>query len=139
MAEMGEAPAMQLDFNEAMQDFRTMFPDMDADVIEAVLRSNRGAVHETIDQLLAMVTDVENQKSSSHSSGCHLEATVEGDRGRNVEGATNYELPPSYALSATPPPSYHQAVPSPYRSPAYVDFCTYIYVYKKMIEFIPSS
>ncbi|ROT67846.1 hypothetical protein C7M84_014053 [Penaeus vannamei] len=31
-------------------------------------------------------------------------------------GASN-ELPPSYALSATPPPSYHQAVPSPHRSP----------------------
>lgn len=32
MAEMGEA--VQLDFNQAMEDFRTMFPDMDADVIE---------------------------------------------------------------------------------------------------------
>lgn len=51
------ASTMQLDFLQAMSDFTTMFPDMDRDVIEAVLRCNKGAVDATIDQLLAMSTD----------------------------------------------------------------------------------
>ncbi|CAG5045994.1 unnamed protein product [Parnassius apollo] len=45
-----------------MTDFKTMFPDMDDDVIEAVLRSNQGAVDATIDQLLAMSTDNQNER-----------------------------------------------------------------------------
>lgn len=48
---------MQLDFSQAMSDFKIMFPDMECDVIEAVLRANQGAVDATIDQLLAMSTD----------------------------------------------------------------------------------
>ena len=99
-----------------------------------MLRSNHGAVHATIDQLLSMTTDTEHQVcaitddssscvetmpvaggggSGGGSGGCHLEALLGG------MGATNNELPPSYALSATPPPSYQQAVPSqsPYPSP----------------------
>ncbi|XP_039292346.1 CUE domain-containing protein 1 [Nilaparvata lugens] len=52
----------QLEFHQAMADFKTMFPAMDDDVIEAVLRSNQGAVDATIDQLLAMTTDNENEK-----------------------------------------------------------------------------
>ncbi|XP_075220102.1 CUE domain-containing protein 1 [Lycorma delicatula] len=52
----------QLEFHQAMADFKTMFPAMDDDVIEAVLRSNQGAVDATIDQLLSMTTDNENDK-----------------------------------------------------------------------------
>lgn len=51
------ASTMQLEFAQAMSDFKTMFPEMDKDVIEAVLRANQGAVDATIDQLLAMSTD----------------------------------------------------------------------------------
>jgi hypothetical protein len=49
----------QLDFAQAMNDFKIMFPGMDSDVIEAVLRSNNGAVDATIDQLLTMTADNE--------------------------------------------------------------------------------
>jgi CUE domain len=49
----------QLDFAQAMTDFKIMFPGMDSDVIEAVLRSNNGAVDATIDQLLTMTADNE--------------------------------------------------------------------------------
>lgn len=56
------ASTMQLEFTQAMTDFKTMFPDMDDDVIEAVLRANQGAVDATIDQLLAMSTDNQNEK-----------------------------------------------------------------------------
>lgn len=55
------ASTMQLEFEEAMSDFKTMFPDMEKEVIEAVLRANQGAVDATIDQLLAM--SVDNQVS----------------------------------------------------------------------------
>lgn len=51
------ASTMQLEFEEAMSDFKTMFPDMEKEVIEAVLRANQGAVDATIDQLLAMSVD----------------------------------------------------------------------------------
>lgn len=34
-----------IDAPQAMKDFQTMFPDMDPDVIEAVLRANNGIVH----------------------------------------------------------------------------------------------
>lgn len=52
----------QLDFFQAMSDFRHMFPTMEEDVIEAVLRANDGAVDATIDQLLTMSIDVGNQE-----------------------------------------------------------------------------
>ncbi|KAK9503790.1 hypothetical protein O3M35_010273 [Rhynocoris fuscipes] len=52
----------QLEFHQAMADFKIMFPAMDDDVIEAVLRSNQGAVDATIDQLLSMSSDNENEK-----------------------------------------------------------------------------
>ena len=76
-----------------MTDFRVMFPDMEADVIEAVLRANNGAVDATIDHLLAMTADNEAEKA------------MHGD------------VPPSYhpssaaaaAAATAHPPSYQQA------------------------------
>ncbi|XP_031631274.1 CUE domain-containing protein 1 [Contarinia nasturtii] len=56
------ASTLQLEFAQAMSDFKTMFPDMERDVIEAVLRANQGGVDATIDQLLAMSTDNQNEK-----------------------------------------------------------------------------
>lgn len=53
-------PTKQLDFDQAMADFKTMFPTMDCEIIEAVLRANDGAVDSTIDQLLTMSIDSEN-------------------------------------------------------------------------------
>ena len=58
-------PTKQLDFHQAMSDFKTMFPMMDNEVIEAVLRANDGAVDATIDQLLTMSIDVENSGDES--------------------------------------------------------------------------
>jgi len=63
----GSSPATQLEFTQAMTDFKIMFPDMDVDVIEAVLRSNNGAVDTTIDQLLAMSADNEQAIEGSTS------------------------------------------------------------------------
>jgi len=55
--EQSSQSSNQLEFTQAMEDFKTMFPDMEVEVIEAVLRSNNGAVDETIDQLLTMTAD----------------------------------------------------------------------------------
>lgn len=57
----------RLDFNQAMEDFKTMFPSMDYEVIECVLRSNSGAVDATIDQLLQMSIDGQGSDDSSDS------------------------------------------------------------------------
>lgn len=51
------ASTTQIEFDQAMNDFKTMFPEMDKDVIEEVLRANQGTVDTTIDQLLSMSTD----------------------------------------------------------------------------------
>lgn len=49
---------MALEFDQAMSDFTTMFPEMDREVIEAVLRCNKGQVDATIDQVLYFVKNV---------------------------------------------------------------------------------
>ncbi|XP_022102230.1 CUE domain-containing protein 1-like isoform X2 [Acanthaster planci] len=51
-------PTRQLEFNQAMADFKVMFPSMDRAVIETVLRANNGAVDATIDQLLTLTADM---------------------------------------------------------------------------------
>lgn len=90
------AGVTQLEFHQAMRDFKTMFPNMDEDVIEVVLRSNQGGVDATIDQLLAMNEDSgSTDRSQSEPIG--------------VPGNLINELPPQYS-SATPPPSYQFAV-----------------------------
>nr|NP_647670.3 uncharacterized protein Dmel_CG12024, isoform A [Drosophila melanogaster]AAF47582.2 uncharacterized protein Dmel_CG12024, isoform A [Drosophila melanogaster]AAL47974.1 GH08896p [Drosophila melanogaster] len=53
---------LQLEFSQAMTDFKKMFPDIDREVIEAILRANLGAVDQTIDALLAMSIDNQNEK-----------------------------------------------------------------------------
>ncbi|XP_050039780.1 CUE domain-containing protein 1 isoform X1 [Dermacentor andersoni] len=95
-------PVTQLEFRQAMRDFRSMFPEMEAVVIEAVLRANGGAVDASIDQLLAMATDNDNERLRTE-----LEAT------ENAEAPPHYSPPP-----AAPPPSYQQATCAPTAAPA---------------------
>ncbi|NWY70889.1 CUED1 protein, partial [Erithacus rubecula] len=94
-------PARQvrrLEFNQAMQDFKTMFPSMDYDIIECVLRANNGAVDATIDQLLQMNLDGSGCDDSSDSEDSIppeiLERTLEPD-------SSDEEPPPVYS-----PPAY---------------------------------
>lgn len=96
-------PTTQLEFYQAMNDFKTMFPEMDEDVIEAVLRSNNGAVDVTIDQLLSMSTDNENEKIRTNQPG-------------KIEVSMTPE-PPSYS-PGTPPPPYRQVMYSTLSSPS---------------------
>ncbi|NXA04749.1 CUED1 protein, partial [Sapayoa aenigma] len=94
-------PARQvrrLEFNQAMEDFKTMFPSMDYDIIECVLRANNGAVDATIDQLLQMNLDGSGCDDSSDSEDSIppeiLERTLEPD-------SSDEEPPPVYS-----PPAY---------------------------------
>ncbi|KAI1290371.1 CUE domain-containing protein 1 [Halotydeus destructor] len=100
--EQAAASVTQLEFHQAMQDFKTMFPEMDIDVIEVVLRSNNGAVDATIDQLLAMNEDSEKQKAKAKNPN---QLIALGDEFSSAS-------PPNYRLGMTPPPTYSQAVPS---------------------------
>ncbi|XP_054650040.1 CUE domain-containing protein 1b isoform X2 [Dunckerocampus dactyliophorus] len=88
----------RLEFNQAMEDFKTMFPSMDYEVIECVLRSNNGAVDATIDQLLQMNIDGQLSNDSSDSDDSIppeiLERTLEPD-------SSDEEPPPIYS-----PPTY---------------------------------
>lgn len=88
----------RLEFNQAMEDFKTMFPSMDYEVIECVLRSNNGAVDATIDQLLQMSLDGQGSDDSSDSDDSIpqeiLERTLEPD-------SSDEEPPPVYS-----PPAY---------------------------------
>ncbi|XP_071770481.1 CUE domain-containing protein 1b isoform X2 [Centroberyx gerrardi] len=88
----------RLEFNQAMEDFKTMFPTMDYEVIECVLRSNNGAVDATIDQLLQMSIDGQGSDDSSDSDDSIppeiLERTLEPD-------SSDEEPPPVYS-----PPTY---------------------------------
>uniref|UniRef100_A0A4W5KEH1 CUE domain containing 1a n=1 Tax=Hucho hucho TaxID=62062 RepID=A0A4W5KEH1_9TELE len=94
----GGRTVRRLEFNQAMEDFRTMFPSMEQEVIECVLRANHGAVDSTIDQLLQMSLDRHGSDDSSDSEDSipHeiLERTLEPD-------SSDEEPPPVYS-----PPSY---------------------------------
>ena len=92
---VGKSAATQLEFTQAMTDFKVMFPDMDAEVIEAVLRANNGAVDATIDHLLTMSADNEAEKA--------MHTQRDGATGQKTESEDN---PPAYAGN---PPSYQQA------------------------------
>ncbi|NXS37409.1 CUED1 protein, partial [Pomatostomus ruficeps] len=99
-------PARQvrrLEFNQAMEDFKTMFPNMDYDIIECVLRANNGAVDATIDQLLQMNLDGSGCDDSSDSEDSIppeiLERTLEPD-------SSDEEPPPVYS-----PPAYESQPP----------------------------
>lgn len=54
-----------LEFRQAMKDFKTMFPSLDAELIECVLRSNSGHVDSTVDQLLQLSKSTNGRNSSS--------------------------------------------------------------------------
>ncbi|NXA43319.1 CUED1 protein, partial [Eudromia elegans] len=91
----------RLEFNQAMEDFSTMFPRMDYDIIECVLRANRGAVDATIDQLLQMSLEGGEADDSSDSEESLpaeiLERTLEPD-------SSDEEPPPVYSPPGREPP-----------------------------------
>jgi len=105
--------ATQLDFSQAMTDFRVMFPDMDAEVIEAVLRANNGAVDATIDNLLAMTADNEAMAAaavpdSSHPS--HQSTSHQQPPSEKASQMAQFLKSGGQTRSSELPPSYNQAM-----------------------------
>lgn len=91
----------QLEFNEAMNDFKHMFPTLDRDVIEAVLRANNGLVDATIDQLLSMGIDMEgNIPNSGHP---HLPSYSAVNEAEPPPAYTPRENNPSLSSSSSRP------------------------------------
>ncbi|XP_064612703.1 CUE domain-containing protein 1-like [Liolophura sinensis] len=97
-------PTRQLDFYQAMADFQHMFPTMDEEIIEAVLRANNGAVDATIDQLLTMNIDNEEETDGPEA--------VDGltHRTRSKGKARLSSETKSKSLSCEDPPSYSEAI-----------------------------
>ncbi|CDQ78616.1 unnamed protein product [Oncorhynchus mykiss] len=117
----------RLEFNQAMEDFKIMFPTMDYEVIECVLRSNNGAVDATIDQLLQMSIDGEGSDDSSDSDDSIppeiLERSLEPDS--SDEEPPPVYSPPTYDMHIydrkypeappTPPPRFEAQLPPGHR------------------------
>lgn len=61
-----EPEVKHLDVTEALVHFQTMFPTLDSDVIESVLRANHGCVDESVDQLIVLTQDSEKEKLRSN-------------------------------------------------------------------------
>ncbi|XP_031651409.1 CUE domain-containing protein 1-like [Oncorhynchus kisutch] len=121
----------RLEFNQAMEDFKIMFPTMDYEVIECVLRSNNGAVDATIDQLLQMSIDGEGSDDSSDSDDSIppeiLERSLEPDS--SDEEPPPIYSPPTYDMHIydrkypeappTPPPRFEAQLPPGHRQVRY--------------------
>lgn len=84
----------QLDFYQSMYHFKKMFPKLDSEVIEAILRSNQGSVDKTLDQLLTISVDTE--KLQSHEvTVLTLTHNVNTHQSNPIIPDLN-DLPPSY-------------------------------------------
>lgn len=76
-----------LDFYESMYHFKKMFPKLDSDVIEAILRANQGQVDKTLDQLLAITLDSELDE---------VRCEKKSENKQNDSGIIGEDSPPAY-------------------------------------------
>ncbi|XP_017029797.1 CUE domain-containing protein 1 isoform X3 [Drosophila kikkawai] len=111
---------LQLEFSQAMADFKKMFPDIDREVIEAILRANLGAVDQTIDALLAM--SIDNQSLINlNDSDKDLRRTgqlVDTTDGAETGGATAAAVAPGLlTTTAGASPNHHNTGASPKQRP----------------------
>ena len=84
----------QLNFEKAMNDFKMMFPSIDVDVIEMVLRANNGLVDATVDQLLTMQDECQgsqNNESNLLDPSLNVRLPSYSDK-----GLTPHDPPPAY-------------------------------------------
>ncbi|KAL7732836.1 hypothetical protein ACLKA6_005967 [Drosophila palustris] len=114
---------LQLEFSQAMADFKKMFPDIDREVIEAVLRANLGAVDQTIDQLLAMSTDNQSLINLNDATDKELRRnqqlidTTDGVGSNPTEGVAAAASVTLLSTAATASPNHHNTGASPKQRP----------------------
>lgn len=110
----------RLEFNQAMEDFKTMFPSMDYEVIECVLRSNNGAVDATIDQLLQMSVDGRGSDDSSDSDdSIPPEVSHAPFWAPGANGVSSFLFPSQILERTLEPDSSDEEPPPVYSPPAY--------------------
>jgi hypothetical protein len=97
-----------LDFYESMYHLQKMFPKLDSEVIESVLRSNQGQVDKTLDQLLTITMDDElNEIGQDDTLGAA--ALVANNIPAVAEKPADAQLT---LISDDLPPSYHEFMTS---------------------------
>ena len=91
----------QLNFYESLYNFKKMFPKLDYEVIETVLRSNSGKVDKTIDQLLSMSQDNEITEAiinfATTNSGAETQKTQNPSSNLTCLDESSNDQPPSYS------------------------------------------
>ncbi|XP_020800019.1 CUE domain-containing protein 1 isoform X3 [Drosophila serrata] len=117
---------LQLEFSQAMADFKKMFPDIDREVIEAILRANLGAVDQTIDALLAMSIDNQSLINLNDSdkdlrrTGQLVDTTDGGGAetgGTTAAAAVGAVAPSLLTTTAGASPNHHNTGASPKQRP----------------------
>lgn len=97
-----------LDFYESMYHFKKMFPKLDSDVIETILRANNGQVDKTLDQLLTLNVDTELVEQRRQSDPSVVTTTTNStitttQTSNSSENIINHD---------DSPPPYHELVKS---------------------------
>lgn len=81
-----------LDFSDAMDNFRSMFPNLDDEIIEQVLRANNGSVDSTIETLLKLsVEEPPPQSVSEVRLGVEDVSDLIGIDDINVKTTSNWK------------------------------------------------
>jgi hypothetical protein len=100
----GKDEKSQLNFYESIYNFKKMFPNLDYEVIETVLRSNNGNIDKSIDQLLTMSTDAEVIEAATAADKTTRSSV------QNSTFAASAHMPQNLNDSTDQPPSYSELV-----------------------------
>jgi len=98
-AEVNGNSSKLLDFYESMYHFKKMFPKLDSEFIESVLRSNDGSVDKTIDHLLCITLEFEeeNDKSKQAKEEIKFRDTNHSSINSDRDSIISFnDAPPSY-------------------------------------------
>jgi hypothetical protein len=102
----GKEDKRQLNFYESIYNFKKMFPNLDYEVIETVLRSNNGNIDKSIDQLLTMSIDTEVIEAAADTRSVQSPTVQTG----NLSAGSGRQTSQNLSDSTDQPPSYSELV-----------------------------